>query len=195
MQHPATLSSDPGTDRQAAILDAAFGTFAAYGFRRTTMEDIARAAGLSRTALYLHFRNKDDILRSLTQRHFDLSLQAMAAALAVPGQTTDQALIAAFIAKDGNFAEALLETPHGAELLDTGLSVAADIVKAGGAAVADVLCRWLETRGIPADLGPPRAMADMIVAALMGLKASSTSLDDLRAAQAHLARMVARAIG
>ena len=78
-------------DRQDAILDAAFGAFATYGYRRTSMDDIARGAGLSRTALYLHYRNKEDIFRSLAARYFDEALRDMTAALHLPGQTLEQA--------------------------------------------------------------------------------------------------------
>ena len=56
------------------ILEAAFGVFASYGYRRTRMADIVQAAGLSRSAFYLHFRNKSDIFRLLTKRHFDASI-------------------------------------------------------------------------------------------------------------------------
>ena len=73
------MPPDHDPQRQDAILDAAFGVFAAYGYRRTTMEDIARACGMSRTALYLHFRNKDDIFRSLTERYLDQALTDMTA--------------------------------------------------------------------------------------------------------------------
>ena len=58
-------------DRQKTVLNAAFQAFATYGYRRTSMEDVARVAGLSRTALYQHFRNKEDIFRSLAVNYFD----------------------------------------------------------------------------------------------------------------------------
>lgn len=122
MPHSATP-----VDRQDAILDAAFGAFATYGYRRTSMDDIARGAGLSRTALYLHYRNKEDIFRSLAVRYFDEALRDMTAALNVPGQTLQQALLAAFVAKDGKFMEAVLSTPHGEELMDAGFSVTGDL--------------------------------------------------------------------
>ncbi|XHE56708.1 TetR/AcrR family transcriptional regulator [Phaeobacter sp. BS34] len=38
-------SSDP---KQRAILEAAWGGFATYGYRKTSMDDIARRAGMSR---------------------------------------------------------------------------------------------------------------------------------------------------
>ena len=78
-----------------AILEAAFGVFATYGFRRTSMDDIAKAAGMSRSALYLHYRNKEDIFRSLTQRFMEKALRDMAEVLS-RDQPPERALIAAF---------------------------------------------------------------------------------------------------
>jgi TetR/AcrR family transcriptional regulator len=48
-------------DRMRAILDAAYRCFARHGARRTTMDDIAAEAGLSRPAVYQYVRNKDDV--------------------------------------------------------------------------------------------------------------------------------------
>lgn len=189
-----TMTAAPN-DRQDAILDAAFGVFAAYGYRRASMEDIAHAAGMSRTALYLHFRSKDDIFRSLTARYFDACVAAMEAALNAPGQSAETALFNGFVAKDGKFMEVVLTTPHGAELLDAGLAISADLVQAAGARVTLALCRWLEMRGVPTGLGTARSLAETIAAALTGLKSSSKSLADLRAGEAQLARLVARALG
>jgi AcrR family transcriptional regulator len=55
--------SDPN-EKLERILDAALDQFAAYGFSRTPMADIAKAAKMSRPALYLHFRNKEEIFRA-----------------------------------------------------------------------------------------------------------------------------------
>ena len=185
----------PSQNRQDAILDAAFRAFADYGYRRTTMEDIARAAGMSRTALYLHFRNKDDIVRSLAIRHFDASVDAMEAALNQPGQSVEAALFAAFVAKDGKFMEAVLATRHGAELLEAGMAVSSDLVATGNARLTEVLARWLETQGLSPDLGTPQSLAETILAALIGLKSSHQSLQAFRAGEAQLAKLVARALG
>ena len=180
--------------RPDAILNAAFGVFAAYGYRRTTMEDIAQAAGLSRTALYMHFRSKDDILRSLTLRHFEECLLAMELALNAPGQSVEAALYAGFVAKDGKVMDIVLSTPHGAELLDAGMSLTADLVRSAQERVAALLCRWLEGRGLPEGLAPAQSLAQTIVAALLGLKSNAKTLDDLRAGQRQLARLIAQAM-
>lgn len=49
------------TDDNTAVLDAALGVFIRYGFKRSTMGDIAKAAGLSRQSLYARFANKDEV--------------------------------------------------------------------------------------------------------------------------------------
>ena len=42
-----------GDSRREALLEAAVGVFARYGFRKTSMDEVARAAGVSRQGLYL----------------------------------------------------------------------------------------------------------------------------------------------
>ncbi|MGH6684738.1 MAG: TetR/AcrR family transcriptional regulator [Pseudolabrys sp.] len=44
------------------ILDAAFGSFWRQGFLRVSMDDIAERAGITKRALYQHFRSKDDLM-------------------------------------------------------------------------------------------------------------------------------------
>jgi AcrR family transcriptional regulator len=48
-------------EKEAQILGAAESAFVRYGFARTTMSDIAKAAGMSRPALYLQFPDKEAI--------------------------------------------------------------------------------------------------------------------------------------
>lgn len=50
------------------VLDEAGKLFLRYGFRRTTMEEIAALVGMSKAALYLHFRNKEDIFGQFCTR-------------------------------------------------------------------------------------------------------------------------------
>lgn len=51
-----------------ALLDAAEALFFEKGVARTTLEEICRSAGLTRGALYWHFRNKADVLTALIER-------------------------------------------------------------------------------------------------------------------------------
>ncbi|MDR5682984.1 MAG: TetR/AcrR family transcriptional regulator [Armatimonadota bacterium] len=49
------------------ILQAARTVFAARGYHGTTMDDVAREAGLSKGALYVHFPGKEDLFVSLVE--------------------------------------------------------------------------------------------------------------------------------
>lgn len=185
----------PLPDRQEAILDAAFAAIATYGYRRTAMDDIARGAGISRSALYLHYRNKEDIFRSLAERYFEGALHDVRAALDRPGQSMEEALLAALVAKDGRFMEMVLTTPHGAELLDAGFSVSADVAAAGTLRIEAALAAWLARRKLPDGVGSPEEVARTIMTATIGLKTTARSLGEYRAGQARLARILARALG
>src|SRR3984885_15320867 len=50
--------------RQAAILAAAVKVFFQFGYRKTSMEDVAAAAEVSRQTLYLQFRHKEGLFRA-----------------------------------------------------------------------------------------------------------------------------------
>jgi len=58
--------SGPQTRKQ--ILDASLRLFSKRGFARTTVRDIARAAGITDAAIYYHFRSKRDLLVTITEK-------------------------------------------------------------------------------------------------------------------------------
>lgn len=51
-----------------ALLDAAEEVFYSHGVARTSLEQIARHAGMTRGAVYWHFRNKADLFHALLER-------------------------------------------------------------------------------------------------------------------------------
>src|ERR1700732_4424455 len=68
--------------RQLAVLDAAVGVFARYGYRKASMDEVARAAGVSRQGLYLQFANKEELFRKTLEHSLNNQLNAAVAALA-----------------------------------------------------------------------------------------------------------------
>lgn len=54
-----------------AVLSSAESLFVKNGFHRTTVDDIARMAGLTKGAVYFHFRDKSDVLMALLRRAED----------------------------------------------------------------------------------------------------------------------------
>lgn len=59
------LDLDPTTVR---ILDAALAQVLDHGLRRTSVEDVARHAGLARITIYRRFPGRDDLLRAMLLR-------------------------------------------------------------------------------------------------------------------------------
>ena len=57
-------------DTTARVLDAAYEEFSLVGIRRTTMEDVARRAGVSRVTVYRHVANKDALVEQVLRREF-----------------------------------------------------------------------------------------------------------------------------
>jgi AcrR family transcriptional regulator len=62
--------------RLAHVLETALTVFTRHGFRKTSIEDIAKAAGISRQGIYFHFKNKDEIFRASVQKSLDDGLRA-----------------------------------------------------------------------------------------------------------------------
>nr|WP_321254094.1 helix-turn-helix domain-containing protein [uncultured Ruegeria sp.] len=160
-----------GDTRQKAILDSAFQAFATYGFRKTSMDDIARGAGMSRPAVYLHYKNKEAIVRKLTELYYAEKSAAVAAALASPGSVPD-VLKRAIRAQTEGMA-AILALPHGLELLDNTKSMSSEIISEGEAMLAGLYADWLSHQQ---QAGRVRLFADAvetgrtISATLKGLK-------------------------
>ena len=64
---PASPPGEPPRSR-ATILEAARRRFLRFGVRKTTMDEVAREAACSRTTLYAHFRNKEDLYATLLEQ-------------------------------------------------------------------------------------------------------------------------------
>jgi AcrR family transcriptional regulator len=58
--------------RRNAILDAAESLIFQKGIENTTMEEVAEKAEFSKGALYLYFKNKEELYLGITQRGFDI---------------------------------------------------------------------------------------------------------------------------
>ena len=52
-----------------ALLDAATALFIRQGIARTTLNNIAAEAGMTRGAIYWHFDNKDAVIQALWERN------------------------------------------------------------------------------------------------------------------------------
>ena len=83
---------------QDRILDAAMRVFRRHGFRRSSIEQAAEEAGLTRQALYHHFSSKEALFRAVITRLYESALAAEVAAAEAEvdaGQDLGEILVAA----------------------------------------------------------------------------------------------------
>ena len=123
---------DPVDERREAILAAAQLQFGRYGFRRTSMEDIAKETGVSRASLYSYFDNKEEIFRSLTALLHEQSLEA--AERCLKDGPTDAGIgprvEAALLARMTPFLEIVMQSAHGSEISDENNRLCGELVVA-----------------------------------------------------------------
>ena len=72
MSRPKTL-----LNRQQLILESAYELFGRYSFEKTTVEDTAKHAGISKGAIYLEFENKDQIIVAIVKQFKDSEMSLM----------------------------------------------------------------------------------------------------------------------
>ncbi|WP_417069666.1 TetR/AcrR family transcriptional regulator [Niveibacterium terrae] len=182
------------------IQDAAIALFSRYGFRKTAMLDIARAAGISRASLYLSFCSKEEVFRSVSIRLHEAAMAEVEAAFAGAGGALEriERALSAFML---GLTAPIMQSPHGQELVDANTALAADITGAAKARLLEGVSRELARAAGAGEIGlaalgvSSDELARMIVSAADGFKhAGAPVASDHPAQLALLMRLLARAL-
>ena len=103
---------------RASLLDAGAASFARAGIRRTTVEDLARAAGISKGAFYRFFESKEALFLALTDEYEQrMHAEIEAAVRSDPERGIDLLLDAALFAIQRNPFLAVAMSDDGVRLL------------------------------------------------------------------------------
>ena len=190
-------SRAPGSAQRQAILMAATAIFLRYGFKKTSMDDVAQAAGVSRQGLYLYFDTKDLLFREALQ-YLVSHMISTARSVAEDGNLSlRDRLLGVFEAVHGSaFQSASPE--HAFELLQSAQSadgallvqldrdlmgiVAALLAEAGAAD------RWEEAGVTVAEL------SEQLLMSAKGIKASVNTLTAYRERMLIAIRIVTRSL-
>jgi len=78
------------------LLDTAMEVFMHYGFRKTSMNEVAKAAGLSRQGLYFHFSTKEALFKAMMTHMIITMRERVANALTDTTKSLEQRLLTAF---------------------------------------------------------------------------------------------------
>ncbi len=178
--------------RQAEILDAARDVFIRYGFRKTSMEDLARAAGLSRQGLYLHFASKEALFEAMAIQSLDLFQAEARKALTAEQAGIEDRLLKAFLAVHGNAigSEVL------GELVATTTQLLGPTIQSYDETFVADLARALSKAGVPERWAPERfsakSLAEHLFDASVGIKHKARSPSDYLARMRVAIRLVCR---
>ena len=149
--------------KRERVLEAARELFLAHGLRGTSMEAIARHAGIAKPTLYAHFPDKDAVLLAIIEALLAEKLAAFEAAMALDApvaQRVGKALAAEFQV----VAAALEGSPHRDELFAEHKRAAAMMAQSD----ATVLRKLAETFSA-AGVAAPEQLANLLLGAAFGL--------------------------
>jgi AcrR family transcriptional regulator len=82
--------------RRDQVLESALRTFARFGYRKTSMEEVAREARISRPGLYFLFSSKQELFRAAATRALECDLAAAERVLADSERPLRSRLVEAF---------------------------------------------------------------------------------------------------
>ena len=168
-------------DRARRIAEAAYDVISKYGIRRTTMSDVAEAAGVSRQTLYNVFPKREALLVEVVRHHFFSKWATIDAALAGAEGRSGRfdVLLNTLVIETWHSIQAM---PHADELeLEMATTIKQELA-AIHAAARDRFCSFLEpydatlnARGMTA-----RGLGDLLHHSIMGLKLSSLGEAEIR---------------
>ena len=166
--------ADLDDERRGVILAAAQECFLRYGYARTRMEDVARAAGVSRPNLYNYYPSKEAIFRAVIDAICVASLEKVRVASRTEGSVWAR-VEAIFDAWSGDHLRLVAHAPEAEALLETSRVGAPDLIVAAEAEIEATLTRLLRAairRGEIASvegLGV-RALVDVLLSSSTGFK-------------------------
>jgi AcrR family transcriptional regulator len=179
-----SIKKEPSLKRDR-ILKAAIDCFTQYGFKRTSMDDIAQKAGISRAALYLVFQNKEDIFITLSEQLHEDAIERASLALELKGPLV-QRLMAAFEGKDRELFELVKTSPHGVELVEIDHQISGDICDRAEQKFIQLLASAIAQAQNQGEISlegigiNPNECAELLRLSVYGLKKGSQSFDEYR---------------
>ena len=77
LQRPLPGPNDEDSAKRRQIVEGAREVFLAQGFDAASMNDIARAAGVSKGTLYVYFNNKEELFESIVEEECDAQAEGI----------------------------------------------------------------------------------------------------------------------
>jgi AcrR family transcriptional regulator len=185
-------------DPKTRILDATMLVFRRHGFRRSSIEQVAEAAGLTRQALYHHFESKEALFRAVIARVHETAIAAedaaVSAAEAAGGSFAD-IIVAGLTARMQTAIASFEGSPHIEELYSEHLVHGRDLYQKYSALYVEHLVATItrivrkQKLVLPQDLSPAE-FARLVEMAVYGSKSQHPAMQPVDAFIKDMALMV-----
>ena len=162
-------------EKRRRILEAARFLVLRNGLRGTTMEAIAREAGIAKPTLYAQFADKDAVFVGIVDTIMDDLLAAYDKGMAGSGDISDR-VAAALAGQYAVLARTLAGSPHAGELMSEHKRVGARFREKDLRAEAEIAAE-LRAAGV----AEPEALTKVIVSAAYGIALKITDEADMAA--------------
>ena len=188
-----------GSTKPSAIVLAALELFARYGYRKTSIDDIAREAQAAKRTVYLHFENKAAVFLAILNYLGDQVRQRCAAAERMGGSAVDR-LTALLDAYFGMAFELFSKSQHMPELEETFSKLARARIGNLNTEYEARLARFLRSLERTGEIGgPPRGLTveqlvHILVRAAEGAKQDPKLQGDRKALERRLRELAILAI-
>jgi AcrR family transcriptional regulator len=159
--------------RRERVLESALLTFARCGFRKTSMEDVARAADISRPGLYFLFASKQDLFRAAVTQALDDDVDAAQRALADAGRPLRDRLIEAIDRWTGRYIGPMAKEV--AVLMETNPELLGPIVADYPKRFAKMVTEAVAAELPPGGAGMAEDMARTLLSTAGGIKHEVTT--------------------
>src|SRR6202048_3701143 len=119
------MASAPPADsaRQEHVLSVALEVFGRYGFRKTSMDEVARSADISRQGLYLYFASKEALFRAAVRQELNAALADASRCLDEENVALEDRVVAALDAWMGRFVGSVLASDIGNMLENSAMQL------------------------------------------------------------------------
>jgi TetR/AcrR family transcriptional regulator of autoinduction and epiphytic fitness len=117
------LKQPTDSARQEQVLSVALEVFGRFGFRKTSMDEVARSADISRQGLYLYFASKEALFRAAVRQELDTALSEASRCLDEENVALEDRVVAALDAWMGRFVGSMLASDIGNMLENSAMQL------------------------------------------------------------------------
>ncbi|SDY64274.1 TetR/AcrR family transcriptional regulator [Herbiconiux ginsengi] len=170
MPTPAAVAATTplATDRRRAVMASALITFARFGYHKTSMEQIAKAAHISRPGLYFLFASKEELFRDAVTQSLEEDLNEVERILGAKDRALPERLLASFDCWAGRYVGPLAQDIT--RVIDDNPALLGDVVDTAPRRFADLVFSSIAARAGRSEREAAAAITQTMISASIGIK-------------------------